>query len=432
MAILDMRSSAADHHRHIYKSVTWEQKYTIDVERVGTPFSASDAYVEASDWVGISSHFTFESGIIRDLIRHIKRLKPTVKVMVGGADVKARPHDYLAFGADLAFVGDCNPAAIRDYTDGQRIVGPYSHPFNELTSLAFDKLPNLSDYVDSHDGPVPHGVSCPIGFVYFTRGCPRECDFCESRRSSFERLSLDDSLTMLERYRQAGIHTLNFSDDNLLIIAAKDQGRRELISLFERMRHMGFAWEFPNGLELGRFIRNGVVDTELMDAMFSHSIDSSSGRLIGAYRVYVPLETFERRSEYKKLRQIDEQNSVIEKLAGIGLPELDFGVVLPPSATGETFAATRDGYMTVRHIVGTNGNTKARYAVFHLIPIATYRSMKTKYSVHEFPEGWNFHFPVYDGEHFNARELFEQRLRLIKDVDPVNYQSMRFGRYSYG
>jgi hypothetical protein len=429
--IIDLRLNDAN-ARQVYKAVTWEQQYTITIERVGSPFVDCDAHVEAADWVGISSHFTFESGVVRDLIRHIKTVKPQVKVMVGGADVKARPNDYLGYGADLAFVGDCDPAALRDYRDGQHVVGPHTHPFQQLTSPAFEKLSRLSDYVDSHDGPVPAGVGYPIGFIYLTRGCPRECNFCESRRSTFERLSFHDCLAMLERYQDAGILSLNFSDDNLLLVAAKESGRNELIKLFDVMRQMGFAWEFPNGLEIGRFIRNGEVDDELMEAMFSHSIDPASGRVTGAYRVYVPLETFERRSDYKKLKGAVDQNRVLTRLARAGLPEIDFGVVLPPSATEDTFAATRDGYLNVRDIVESNGVTKARYAVFHLIPIALFRSMKTKYTVDDFPEGWNFYFPVYDGEHFSARQLFERRLKLIKEIDPANFRSMQFGQYSYG
>jgi hypothetical protein len=429
--IVDLRFSDSN-HRETYRTVTWEQQYTIQVERVGSPFAHCNDQVEAADWVGLSSHFTFESGVIRDLIRHIKTVKPQVKVMVGGADVKARANDYLAFGADLAFVGDFNPAALVDYRDGQHVIGPHSHPFAELTSPAFDKLSRLRDYVDSHDGPVPEGVGYPIGFIYFTRGCPRECDFCESRRSQFERLSFDHCVAMLERYRDAGILSLNFSDDNLLLSAAKGSGRDELIKLFGIMRQMGFAWEFPNGLEIGRLIKNGEVDDELMEAVFSHSVDPKSGRITGAYRVYVPLETFERRTDYKKLKSNVEQNKILTQLARMGLPEIDFGVVLPPSATEETFSATRDGYMHVKDIVETNGKTKARYAVFHLIPIALFRAMKTKYTVEDFPEGWNFYFPVYDGQHLSARQLFERRLKLIKEIDVSNFRSMQFGQYSYG
>jgi hypothetical protein len=429
--ILDLRLSDTK-HRDIYKTIEWENQYRIRVERVGNPFDYCNDRIEDADWVGLSSHFTFESGIIRDLIHHLKKTKPQIKIMVGGADVKARPSDYIAFGADLAFVGDCDPNVIEAYRGGKHVIAHRPSLIEEFAEPAFEKLPRLRDYVESYDGPVPKGVGYPIGYMYLSRGCPRECDFCETRRTKFDRLSLDQSLVALERYRSAGITTLNFTDDNLLLIAAKPSGRSDLIELFKTMRRMGFAWEFPIGLEIGRFIKDGQVDEELMEVMFDHSVDTATGRFTGAYRMYVPLETFERREHYKKLRSGTEQNKVLTWLAGAGLPEIDFGVVLPPSATEETFSATRDGYLQVKDIIHSNGATKARYAAFHLIPIALFRAMQTKYTIDEFPEAWNLYFPNYDGDHFTGRELFERRLKLIKEIDPPNFRNMRFGQYTYG
>jgi hypothetical protein len=300
-----------------------------------------------------------------------------------------------------------------------------------MISPAFAKMTHLMDYKDSHDGRVPEGVSFPIGFAYFTRGCPRECDFCESRKSVFDVLALEESIQMLENYWRAGIRTLNFADDNLLLLAARKGGRSHLLALLQAMRSLGFAWEYPNGLEVGRLIDQGNLDEELLEYLFSHSVDTTTGRLVGAYRLYVPVETFDRRDRYRKLKPLHEQNRVIRWLAQSGLPEVDFGVVLPPDADEGTFNRIRDGYAEIRGLMEEGGQTRARYAVFHLIPIALYRGIKTKYSVEEFPEGWNFYFPVYDGEHFSAGELFERRLRLVHEIDPANYQSMKIGEYTY-
>jgi hypothetical protein len=237
---------------------------------------------------------------------------------------------------------------------------------------------------------------------------------------------------MLENYWRAGIHSLNFSDDNLLLMAAQPAGRAALLALFGKLRELGFAWEFPNGLEIGRLIdRHDQLDEELMEAIFAHHVDPLSGRLVGAYRAYIPIETFDHRADYKKLRSVQDQNRIISWLAGCGLSEIDFGVVLPPDATAETFESIRRGYRNLRQLVESHGPTRARYAVFHLIPISLFRSMPTKYSVEAFPEGWNFYFPVYDGAHFSARELFERRLRLIQEIDHENFVSMARGEYRY-
>ncbi len=427
--ILDLRLAGWDRDEP-YKVLDWEG-YQISARRVGAPFSDADEAIATSEWIGLSSHFTFESGVIRDLIAHAKRVNPKVKIMVGGADVTARPRDYLRYGADLAFAGDIDPAALACKWLAPTVVGPYRHPFHELTAPAFSKLSRLGEYRDSHDGPVPEGVPYPIGFIYFTRGCPRECDFCESRKTIFEVLDVELCETMLANYWRAGIRTLNLADDNLLLAAARKDGRSHLLRILNTMREMGFAWEYPNGLEIGRLVdRDGVLDEELMSALFSHRVDRD-GSIVGAYRVYIPVETFDRRTNYSKLRPVSVQNQVIEWLSRSGLPEIDFGVVLPPDADENTFNNARQGYLELRDIITKGGTTRARYALFHLIPISLYRDMKTKYSVEDFPEGWNFYFPVYDGKHFTAGELFERRLKVVKEIDFNNYLSMAKGQYGY-
>ena len=427
--ILDLRVLDPNREK-TYKVVNWD-KYTIDVSRIGASFSRMDKAIDESDWIGFSNHFTFESGIIRDLIAYVKKLKPTIRIMVGGADVSARPHEYLAFGADLAFVGDFNPQAFAENANTKRVIGAHRQPFKDLIKPSFDKLLHLMEYKDSHDGPVPDGVPFPIGFIYFTRGCPRECNFCESRKTKYEPLDLDSAITMLENYHASGIRTLNLSDDNLLLQAATKDGRIRLLSILKTMRKMGFAWEFPNGLEIGRLLGKEGLDEELMEALFRPTVDPITSRITGGYRLYVPVETFDHRENYRKLRSLQDQNKIIAGLAGSGLLEVDFGVVLPPDTDSETIQNTKKGYLEIKDIISINGNVKARYAVFHLIPIAEFRTMATKYSVNDFPEGWNFYFPNYDGDHFTANKLFEARLGLIKEIDFQNYQSMRIGQYDY-
>jgi hypothetical protein len=178
-------------------------------------------------------------------------------------------------------------------------------------------------------------------------------------------------------------------------------------------------------------VKNGELDEELMDALFARSVDPKTGEGVGCYRVYVPLETFESRQDYRKLKSDADQRMIFTWLAQSELAEIDFGVVLPPTSSESTFETTRRGYLDVKRIF-QGGSLKARYSLFHLIPISLFRSMRTKYSVREFPEGWNFYFPVYDGSHFTARELFERRLHLVKEIDEASYSNMKYGQYAYG
>jgi len=423
--IFDMKASPFARNE-VYKEVDFGLRNAL-ISRVGINIEMIDEIVEGYDAVGFSNHFTYESGIVRELIQRCRTKHPKIKILAGGADVKARPHFYINAGADMAFVGDINIDAIRDNDwSSPTIVPAYRYPFEGLSKPDFSKLSDVSIYTDSHDGPVPEAVTEPVGFAYFTRGCPRECDFCESRRTKFEALPIEAAFDMLDHYVASGIKTINFSDDNFLLLK-----RPYLESLLGKMRELGFAWEFPNGLEIGRFIPKGELDRDLVDLIFGNHTDPQTGNHVGAYRAFIPVETFDARDNYKKLKPVEDQNAVINAIADNGIPEINFGVVLAPDSTDETFMAIEDGYMGIRRVLDNYPNLKSRFSIFHLIPIALHRGMNTLYSAEEFPEGWNFYFPIYDGKNFSSMELFEKRIDTIMRVDPAAQETMRTGIYNY-
>src|SRR5205807_1954405 len=72
--IIDLRIAEPD-REETYNVVAWEG-YQIETKRVGSPFAYANRAVSECDWVGISSHFTFESGVVRDLIAHVKKVNP--------------------------------------------------------------------------------------------------------------------------------------------------------------------------------------------------------------------------------------------------------------------------------------------------------------------------------------------------------------------
>lgn len=423
--IFDMKASPFARNE-IYKEVNFGSRSAL-ISRVGIDIGAIDEIIQGYDAVGFSNHFTFESGVVRDLIKRCRAKRPDIKILAGGADVKARPRFYIDAGADMAFVGDINTEAILDNDwSSPTIVPAYRYPFEGLSRPDFSKFTDVSIYTDSHDGPVPETVTEPVGFAYFTRGCPRECDFCESRRTKFEALPIEAAFEMLDHYAAAGIKTINFSDDNFLLLK-----RPYLEALLGRMRDLGFAWEFPNGLEIGRFIPKGELDRNLVNLLFGSHKDPATGNHVGAYRAFIPVETFDSRENYKKLKPVEDQNAVIDAIADNGIPEINFGVVLTPDSTNETFTAIEYGYMDIRRVLDNYPNLKSRFSIFHLIPIALYRGMRTLYDVEEFPEGWNFYFPIYDGKYFTSMELFEKRIDTITRIDPAAHETMKTGIYSY-
>ncbi len=437
VGITDLRAIAPLEEKH-FKTVRWEG-HRVDVMRVGASFEQAEAAIRSSDVLGLSSHFTYESGVIVEFMGFAKRLKPGVLIAVGGADVRARPEYYLQNGADIVLTGDVKPEELKS-PRGKRIVD-YRIPFGELAKPAFDLLPNLSRYVDSHDGPVPEGVPTPIAFVYFTRGCFRDCGYCETAGTRHEMIDLQIAELMARHYKDSGIRTLNIIDDNLLlgvrkysggkVVGTNEGARDKVISLFGMLGGMGFAWEFPNGLEVGLLAdENGRLDEELIRALF-YRARNERGEIVGAYRLYFPIETFEKREGQKKLRELAVQDEVIRYLCSSGIPEIAFGVIIFENATRGTFDRTKEEYARIKSIVtgSGNGGTKARYTLFHLAPIATYRG-RTDYSDPELT-GF-FYTPTVRGT-LSPKERFELGLEVSLEVDPVNFRSMvESGAYRYG
>lgn len=416
----------------IFKTINWEG-FKIKAIRVGGSFENANEAIESSDIIGLSANYTCESGIIKDFIKYAKKLNPRIIIMVGGADATVRPKDYLVFGADLVFVGDFNPKELTKPILKKRISAYYRHPFKELINPSFELLLNLESYVDSHGGPVPKGVPFPIAFVYFTRGCARNCGFCDSGNTKYETLDLEASISMLENYKKKGIKTLNIIDDNLLLQVAIKKERQKLITLFQKMKEMSFVWEFPNGLEIGMLTENKKIDAELLENLFYRKTDHKNNMLIGAYRLYFPIETFEKREKYGKLKPLKIQTKVIAALLNLEIPQIAFGTIIFPNATEKTFQLIKKEYLKIKQMIKQRGEkTKARYNILNLIPLKEYRKMKTKYSIEEFPELWNFYTPVYDGINFSARELFEKRLKLIKEINPKFFKALITGKFAYG
>ena len=130
--ILDLKALDPDRET-VYKQVDLGDRFAI-VTRIGAEFEKARDAILSSDWIGFSNHFTFESGIIRDLIHYARTIKPSVKILVGGADAKARPHYYVAAGADIVFRGDVDPAALVEHDWSEpRIVENYRFPFTALS-----------------------------------------------------------------------------------------------------------------------------------------------------------------------------------------------------------------------------------------------------------------------------------------------------------
>ena len=81
-------------------------KGVIKCYRKGMSFDAVNSILQDSWLVGLTSNFTRSSGIVVDFIKHIKKINPHCKVVVGGIDATARFEHYLKNDADIVILGE--------------------------------------------------------------------------------------------------------------------------------------------------------------------------------------------------------------------------------------------------------------------------------------------------------------------------------------
>lgn len=139
-----------------------------------------------------------------------------------------------------------------------------------------------------------------------------------------------------EYFKSKGIRTLLFQEDNLLSRihrhasgkSAFDDGRDELFDMFNLARSMGFCWEFTNGIELGQFEHQGIVDHELIQVMFNSEFVED--QLVGCYRATLPLENLTDDSSklFRKLKPLGVIKDVLEGIVKTGVHSLSFNVII--------------------------------------------------------------------------------------------------------
>jgi hypothetical protein len=342
-----------------YKTFAYGPR-TLRCYRVGGEFEEYDDSIREAQIHGISNNYTNSAGIVADFARHIKAVKPDALVVAGGMDVTARPEFYIDNGVDVvvqlegeytfakvieAYARGLNLAGLvpcRFYGGGTIVVGGPTLDMDELPPMSLHLVDNLAAYTDTGEGTPPPTVKPPFSCFETSRGCYRTCSFCATpMRGRYRYMSPAAVEKHFAYFKEAGVNNILFQEDNILSRMQRngkgsfihDSGRAEIIEIFQTARDYGFSWEFANGLEFGKFLDGGEVDTELMAALFWS--DRSSERWRGCYRVQIPLEFLgeDPTRKFNKLRCFEEELEVLKAV-------LDFGV----------------GYQTFNVIIGHDGD----------------------------------------------------------------------------
>lgn len=454
--IVDMKTLG---NREIHYKTIKHDSLKYDCYRIGADFESLADIVSGSEVIGVTSPFTQGAQIATDLAKFIRGRDTKTKLVVGGYDTNTaeRQTYYSQNGFDKiiprngeiylpefikAEFGvrhrgrDVEESVILD--DIKRPVKRLILPLPDLDNI------NLKSYIETEDGVLPNGASLPIGYFVSSRGCDRTCNFCTiwvNNKGNYEVMKIEDVEELLKHYKSHGVSTLLHAESNLLTrLKYGAEGRKNLIDTMKLMREYEFAWEFFDGIEFGRLVKNDrkTPDEELIDLLFKPEI--KDGKLVGGYRAYVPLEAgYEgRRQTFDKLQPYDVQKSILRRIVESGVTQLSSGVILGfPEDTNETLQESKRRYQDMKELVDEVSNGKAESLfVFYVHQLFSgsmdhkkYQNMLTV-DVKENPELYQLYTACKPSKGFSANEITLLRRQLDWEFNgsSVNKYSEATGR----
>ena len=454
--IVDSRMISPENEEH-YKSAPYGEG-TLEHYRVGLSLDGPRFREIAgqADVLGVTVNFTQEAGAAVDIGRRAKELNPRIRLIYSGADARARCEYYLTEGrGDAVVLGEgerCGPPLIRAllgkepldqvpsiaYSENGTIrkgPGPAwdKVPMEEVSLPAFDLVAHdIPRWDESHEGPLPEGVLPPLAYVETSRGCHETCEFCYTAGVKHRVMRTPQVEQYARHLRDWGIQSLMMIADNDLtpllmrrVRGTSISGRDLIIERYRVFRKYGFCWEFSNGLQYSMFLRNGHLDEELIEEMFSN-----------CYRLFTPIEDplelayaklhgtpAERRKSLKSIDQIfyDHHVRVLARIAATGLKMMTFGLIIGwPGDTVERVREVGERCKIIRDAVKkANPDCQTFFTPFIGIPIPGTANwfdygerglIKEDVVVH--PEAWQFALTTYGNY-----EMVDARLRLIADLD---------------
>ncbi len=454
LEIIDMQ---IDDKLSLYKTFTYGKR-KINCYRHGAYFSDCHNKIKEASVHGISSNFTINAHVVTDLIKYIKNANPGSAVIVGGTDATTRPYYYLNHGADIVIYGEGEIVlykvieAIYKGKGYDGIPNVYTntnlHPIiNKNFSIAMDRIPlydfslieDLKVYTDTGEGPAPEGVRLPYTCFETSRGCFHGCSFCTTPivKGKYRAMSPATVEKHLKHFKKNGIETILFQEDNILSRMVSFEagckidykGRNEVVEMFDMLKRFGFAWEFANGLEIGKLLIEDRLDYELIDALFWNSKEEDVHR--GCYRVQIPIESFEEKASLKfnKLIDFNKQLEIYKEILHTGVNYQTYNFLIGyPNDTLQSFDSYRKKCEYLKNeLFKISPNYHPYFNVFNLILLPGtkdfYRYKKMlQFDVDEYPEVFGFNLPAIDTETFKHYELFVQRNKLsnILNRDMVN------------
>ncbi len=266
--------------------------------------------------IGISSQFSHEWPIVRQLVAALARARPGVPIVCGGEHVSAMPELSLAQAPALSacVIGEGEESLV-DLTEalaagraldtvpgiafrdggGETRTAPRRARIRGLARVPeprWDLVPLEAYLAGGHSFGVDRGRTIPI---LATRGCPYRCTFCSSPNmwtTRYEARAPADVVDEIERYiARYRVQNIDFYD--LTAIVRRDWVL-EFCELLVR-RGVDVSWQLPSGT------RSEALDAEVLAAMaragcrnVSYAPESGSERTLRRVLKKVNLDRMER------------------------------------------------------------------------------------------------------------------------------------------
>ncbi|TAL67851.1 MAG: radical SAM protein [Bacteroidetes bacterium] len=433
------------------------ENLVIEKHRVGIPFENIKLKIVESDIIGLSANFTHSRKIITDLASYCKVIKKNIILIIGGADATSNPLYYLKYGADIIVKGEGEitfqllierihfkkdfesvPNIVYKSKSGKIKVNRINYlkqQFNiEKMNPPNLDIVDLSKYTDTGEGKPPISITPPFISVETSRGCFHSCSFCTTpqMKGRYRYMKENNINKHFEYFKSKGINTILFQEDNILsrIWRKKNSdyffnnGRKELIDIFKIARNMEFNWEFTNGLELGLFENNGIIDDELIHYMFWNKKDNRN--IKGCYRASIPLENLTKSNIllFRKLKPFDSMKTIIKILSELNLEMLSFNLIIGRPQDDEiTLRKTFLKCLEIKELFAHYGNnTQIYFNIYNLALIpGTIDSIKFQnllaFDLEKDPEVITFYLGCLRTGNFSPLEITQARGTLVQKLN---------------
>jgi anaerobic magnesium-protoporphyrin IX monomethyl ester cyclase len=286
--------------------------------RIG--MSIKDILKEVADYdvIGLSSIFTSQTRMVKEVVIAIKKKYPDKIIIIGGGNARAQMQVFFDAGADLICLSEAEETIVeiaelikigkRNFSKVEGVAGKEGfinskikiiYDLDELPIPAWDLVPMKKYWQIAR----PHGGGLKDGNVayapvMFSRGCPYKCHYCHISKElegslsgntrKYRMKSIGRVVKELKILKDLGVNYVFIEDDSLL--AKKNRAK----TIFKKIAEMGLSLADVNGINLVHLCSNidGKlgVDESLMETMaaagfkkLQYPVESGSQRILDKY-----------------------------------------------------------------------------------------------------------------------------------------------------